>query len=640
MNSRIRGWRRAAWLAVTCVVGVGGVAAETNQAVQDPYFGDVLYFDFQDRNFPALTDLMLAQHFGRVSHHADESEIVRGRLLLSYGAQREAGKVFASLLEGKAKPSIRDRAWYYLAKIHYQRGQIAEAEEAINRIGSDLPKDLEEDRQLLRAQLRVAQDDYNSALDIFERMSRSGSASALYAKHNLGVALVKTGDSKRGVALLDEVGTAAVDGDELLSLRDKANVALGYAALQDHDPAAARKYLERVRLTGLYANKALLGFGWALLSTDQVKEALVPWNELAHRPGAVPAILEAKLALPYALGQLGAHAESLDRYNEAVSAFLHESANLDESIAAIRHGDLLDDLLLLNPGEETGWFWTIDRLPHQPHAEHLAQVMAEREFQETFKYFSDLRFLSDNLKQWESSVDAFRGMLENRRQAFASQLPRLRSSDRAAALSRLSARRDGVAADLGRVEAESDAAALADAHERKLRSLLDNAREILSRGGGGAELDGLRERTRRLSGALLWQQTQRIAERQMEAQSELGEIGTGLGAAAARSAALDKVQDGAEARFDAFDQRIDLQSRRIRALQQRVDAQMLRQKDYAQELAVAALEQQKERLATYLTQARFAVAQIYDQAKRAKEAPKPEGAADGVSKKTDHAPAH
>jgi hypothetical protein len=46
---------------------------------------------------------------------------------------------------------------------------------------------------------------------------------------------------------------------------------------------------------------------------------------------------------------------------------------------------------------------------------------------------------------------------------------------------------------------------------------------------------------------------------------------------------------------------------------------MAEQQEYVQNLAVAALEQQKERLASYGTQARFAVAQIYDRARLARE---------------------
>ena len=50
---------------------------------------------------------------------------------------------------------------------------------------------------------------------------------------------------------------------ELAALRDKANVALGYAWLQASHPVEAKPSLERVRLTGPFSNKALLGVGWS-----------------------------------------------------------------------------------------------------------------------------------------------------------------------------------------------------------------------------------------------------------------------------------------------------------------------------------------------------------------------------------------
>jgi hypothetical protein len=51
----------------------------------------------------------------------------------------------------------------------------------------------------------------------------------------------------------------------------------------------------------------------------------------------------------------------------------------------------------------------------------------------------------------------------------------------------------------------------------------------------------------------------------------------------------------------------------------RVDALAQQQRVAVQELAVAELLRQKERLAAYGTQARFAVAQIYDRAASTKE---------------------
>ena len=56
--------------------------------VLDPHYGDVLFEFYQGRYFPAITKLEVSQHFDRMQHHADEAEILRGGLLLSYGLHK------------------------------------------------------------------------------------------------------------------------------------------------------------------------------------------------------------------------------------------------------------------------------------------------------------------------------------------------------------------------------------------------------------------------------------------------------------------------------------------------------------------------------------------------------------------------
>ena len=85
---------------------------------------------------------MVSQHFERVPGHVDDAELLRGGMLLSYGLHREAGEVFAQLIDKGAAPAVRDRAWFYLAKIRYQRGYLAEALDAIDRVGNHLPPEL------------------------------------------------------------------------------------------------------------------------------------------------------------------------------------------------------------------------------------------------------------------------------------------------------------------------------------------------------------------------------------------------------------------------------------------------------------------------------------------------------------------
>jgi hypothetical protein len=594
--------------------------------VKDPHYGDTLFHFYQDHYFSSVTSLMVSQHFDRVSRHADEAEVLRGGLLLSYGLHREAGDIFAKLIEQGAAPAVRDRAWFYLVKIRYQRGFLADAETAIARIGNQLPPELEDERGLLHAQLLMARADYTAAANVLNGMtSRAGAG--IYARYNLGVALIKSGDLVRGSALLDELGQTPMATEEQRSLRDKANVALGFAALQDNRPEAARGYLERVRLSSMQANKALLGFGWAAAALKQPKQALVPWTELATRDASDAAVLEARIALPYAYAELGALGQSLDRYNDAIVAFERESGGLDESIVAIRAGKLIDGLIERNPGDEMGWFWKIGQLPEMPHAGHIAQVLAQHEFQEAFKNYRDLRFLAKNLQDWSDKLAVFGDMLANRRQAYAERLPQVRAGakESESGLAVLQRRRDAIAAELERAQAAADGLVFADAKERDLLARLERVQAALKQAGADPELAPAHERARLAAGALAWNLARAYPGREWDTRKALATTDTQLAEARRHDAALAQAQRDEPARFERFAARIAELEQRLRALIPRVAALSREQQGHVQELAVAELARQKERLAAYAVQARFAVAQLHDRAtltKKADDAPK------------------
>jgi len=616
-----------ALLACVCASAAVFAADAPPRTVQDPHYGDGLFHFYQERYFTSITTLMVSQHFERVSHHADEAELLRGGMLLSYGLHREAGEIFTALIDRAAAPSVRDRAWFYLAKIRYQRGFLPESEEALARIGKTLPKDLDGERVLLQAQLLMARGDYAGAATVLGALASSGAAGQ-YARFNLGVAQVKSGQEKEGRALLDGLGTTtlppedtdagALPAEEFASLRDKANLALGYEALQNQKPEDARKYLERVRLEGLQSNKALLGFGWAADSMKDPKLALVPWTELAGRDGSDESVLEARIAVPYAYAELRAYGQALERYNDAITAFERESRDLDESIAAIRSGKLLEALLGGQRADEMGWFWSLDKLPELPHASRLAPVLATHEFQEAFKNYRDLQFLAANLNDWADKLGVFDDMLANRRQAYAERLPKLLAQADAAGLGGLQQRRETLAAELTQAEATSDAAAFADTQQRAQLARLAEVQAALQQAPADADPDSdthrARERARLIAGALTWNLAQDFSSRLWEAKKALLATGTALEEAQGHQAALAQAQRDEPARFDAFGVRIKALGPRLQALIPRVAALQSEQQKDLQELAVTQLQRQKERLAEYTTQARFAVAQLYDRA--------------------------
>ncbi len=197
---------------------------------------------------------------------------------------------------------------------------------------------------------------------------------------------------------------------------------------------------------------------------------------------------------------------------------------------------------------------------------------------------------------------------EVREKARALNLAELRAAQVDALLAELDARRT-----------RGDAAAFATPRERELQVRLDRVRETLEGGGSDPELAQARERYRRVAGALLWQQNDQFAVRVWNARKGMRELQRNLAQVQQRDAALAVAQRDEPARLDRFAGRIDALSARVDMMVPRVAALTQEQQVAVQELAVAELLRQKERLAEFGTQARFAVAQIYDRASSTSE---------------------
>jgi hypothetical protein len=614
-------WLRSTLLIALCVAGA---AAHAQSIVQAPHYGDTLFQFFQDKHFEAITGLMVSQHFGRIQPHDDEAEVLRGGMLLSYGLHREAGEVFAQLIDRHAAPPVRDRAWYFLARIRYQRGLPADADAALAKVAAPLVGGLEDDRQLLAAQLRLALGDAAGAAQILARVPPE-SLSAPFARFNLGVALIRGGDTEKGRQLLDELGLKPAANEEQRSLRDRANVALGFAALADQQPENARAVLQRVRLAGAQSNKALLGFGWAAAEMKQPRDALVPWTELAGRDSSDAAVLEARIALPFAYAELGANGQALDGYNEAVRLYQAERQRLDDSIQAIRGGALVRALLDRNPSARLGGAVAIQDLPAMPHAGHLTQLLAGHEFQESFKNLRDLQFVDRNLQDWQSRLGVFDDMLANRRQAYQQRLPAVLKGADDFSLPQLQQRRDTLAGALARAEAETDTSAFVDERERGLLERLQRVQAGLAQSPDPQ----LAERLRRVAGALTWQLAQDHPARVWAAKKSLRATDRLLAETGEHHAALARAQKDEPARFDDFARRIAGLATRLKSTLPRVAALGRDQQAQLQEMAVAQLQAQQERLDAYAAQARLAIAQILDRAQLA------QGSAQGAEGRSD-----
>ena len=267
------------------------------QDVRDLHYGDVLFYFFQDDYFDSITRLLAARQLDRIPHTQGEAELLLGGLYLSLGEHVEAGRIFEALLNKNTSETVRNKAWFYLGKVWYQRGYLQESERALRQVSDKIDPRISAERYMLLAQLMMRQERYDDAIAALSNWHGAPDWTA-YAQFNLGVALVRKDRLADAIPYLDRVGRIETRSEELLSLKDKANLALGFALLQAQRSAEAKPILQRVRLEGPYSSKALLGVGWADAGVGEFKRALVPWLTLRKRSLLDSAVQESFLTVP------------------------------------------------------------------------------------------------------------------------------------------------------------------------------------------------------------------------------------------------------------------------------------------------------------------------------------------------------
>jgi tetratricopeptide (TPR) repeat protein len=607
----------AAALALPAADAVAARDKGDGIVVQDLAYGEVLFEFFQEDYFAALTRLLAAQQRGELEHHGAESELMLGGLYLSYGQHRLAGEIFERVLAESVDPALHDRAWFFLAKIWQQRGYLAEAEAALARIVGELPEELEPERQMLYAQVLMDQGRFAEALAALEAWRRPGDAWVGYARYNIGVALVRLGQIEAGARVLDEVGQIEPVTPELEALRDKANVALGYAWLQAARPVEAKPSLQRVRMTGPFSNKALLGVGWADAEAADYRGALAPWLALRERSLLDSAVQESLLAVPYAFAQLGADKQAADHYVDAIEAFDREIARLTTSIDSIERGALITDLLAQRadgPREASGWYWRLEQIPDSVESRYLYELLATNRFQEGLKNYRDLLELNRNLDRWVESLGAFDDILDTRQRAYVARLPNIETSLAAVDLDAMAARRVELTARLVEIERSENVVALGTAKEQELWTMIAGMEPKLAALPNDAASEEMRIKHRFLRGLLLWDLRRDYKARLWAQRKGLSDLDRQLREAQRRHHQVSSARDDWPEKFVALTARIDGLRPRVQGLQGNAQMALVRQQQFLQGIAVEELKAQRDRLSTYMLQARFALASIYDRA--------------------------
>lgn len=579
--------------------------------VTGPRLGEILFYFYQDDYAPAIVRLQAARQQGQLDDQMVRSELLLGDMLLSNGLHLEAASVFEHLPMDNADRETRDLAWLSLAKHWYRRGYLDRAQEALHHMSENLPDDLSREARMVQAQIYIDSSQYDRAIALLQAWDDATEA-ASYARYNLSVALLRDGQVDAAFQNLDALGNIDPTNEELSSLRDKANLALGFALLQENQPQAARAALQRVRTEGPFSNKALLGLGWADARLGDYESALVPWKTLRARDMPDPAVLESMLAIPYAQTELNSITQATNDFRNAIEAFDAETNRIDRAIGLIESDAQFDQFLSAGRLDGTGSYWQFEAPPQMPEARYLLETLATHEFHEGLKNYRDLKTLDNSLDTWQQDVDVYASVLNSRKEAYARILPRLEDALVEADLNDLIYRQRRFAGILDNVERFNDWLALANEHEFDSWRKISSAQTSPLLAADHPDAERVRERIRWLKGVLQWELERKAEERLHQAVDDLRQIGEALTEAERLFDELDRNRRMLPARFAELGEQTNDLAVRIEAARMRVADTLGAQRAFLQSIAVSELVAQKARLNNYTLQARLGLAAIYE----------------------------
>jgi len=605
-------------IALSLAASVTFAASKPNEkkVVQDLDYGVALYYFYQGKFFEAARSVLVADELGRMTKQKEDGTVLLGGIYLQYGLHQDAENLFSTLIDKNAPPEVRDQIWFNIGKLRYQKGLQDDAIRALEQIQGALDSRTLSESNLLLANMLMAKGEYDQASKILKDLPKN-SIDSTFAEYNLGIALFRSGRQIEGAELLAKVGRLTSDDPELLALRDKANLAMGYALLGEEEANRARAFFQQVRLNGPFSNKALLGFGWSHAMQNDYEAALSSWLELRSRKKTDASVYESLLAVGYALEQLKAYPQSMQSYLEAIELFKQEIARLDSAISEVRTGRLMNYLVVQALGGNTADVSEEDLIRDVPEFRFITGIVSSHKFNDVIKTLVDLTMLKSLLRRWGESLPIYDDMLRLRRQAYEERLPKLMPEKGVYKIAAMKDERNLYEEEYKRIVFENDLNAVASAKEKKLLQRLGKVEERMK--GVARKMDAnqygnFEFKFNLFKGLMEWDISTTFNERIWTLRKGLNQLDKEIRKTEDTQKRLITAKSRAPRGFEGYGRQIEGYKKKIAKLQKNIDEVYDLQKKQVQDIIVDELSWLRDRLGEYMDQAQFSLAQLQDRA--------------------------
>ena len=576
-------------------------------------FGEVMYDYYQQRNFPAITNLLIARESKVLSDKDDYAEMLLGALYTSFDLVDQAEQIFNRIMKRDILPKTRSETWFHTAQVQYKQGKYDEAGRILENKIANLSPNIEKERMVMLGSIYINRGEFQKAADLLANVKADDIVGA-FALYNAGVAFVRAGEIERGMPMLKYVRDLPPGDEETNALKDRAALAIGYTWLQKGNNDLARESLLTIRMDGPFTNQAMLGLGYANFQRNDFKKALPLWLELLQRNTSDTTVQEALMLAPRAYEELGALPQALFGYRYAADTLRSELKKVERTILRVREGDWLGtlspsdgkEILSADPLAPVVDF-TVAKVPEAPY---LYSLFASNAFATDYKLYLDLQRTQRLIDQWREQLPIFQATLSQHRAQLAQLRPVLddviqrRSRDIEALRSRVAPLDARIDAAIAKGDIEQTATVEQLAMLDKIRAI-----EAVLPYGGAAYA----ERARRMKGLLIWDITHAAPQQQEKAVKDIEQIKLDLEAAALHVEALKRQREDINRRMAPdMDNKIANAARRLQVLKDEVADRMQRQALILRNQALVVLAENRRNLGAQLAETHLSIARLQD----------------------------
>ena len=386
-------------------------AQSQNAKEKELRYQEVFYHFYRKDAFNAIVNFSAGIHSDSLPPKLSQNKLLLGSMYFMYDLDEMAESVFLDIIRSRVNPQQKAMAWFFLAKLYYKKDNFRQLNEALVKTQKNLPESLQDERAYLLGMYFLKLRDLDKAQSVLKTIDKKTFWYQMF-QFNLGASYIKANLGSEGIDYIREVGRSRQSSDDMLALKDKSNIVLGYYFLRKRSSREAISVLEDVRLSGPFSNKALLGLGWAYTEKKQFRNALIPWMALTEKDPGKITVQESLLAVPYAFMQLKAEEKSLSLYKKSIDTYESVKAEIDLSLGIAKKSSVFNVLL----GEKSYDDFTISRKIVEQKDTIQGRIMSDllndEEFQHMFSTYRDLKQLQSKLIEWRKQLSTMKIMLK------------------------------------------------------------------------------------------------------------------------------------------------------------------------------------------------------------------------------------